>query len=109
MVKTGYISFMIENGGGQDSNYNPFPAIKNPSVYFPCNLATVKKEYKTLIDGQYQLASYKVYIDSDKVTSITLNTIKEVLLQDNDSNVLGTFRIQNIEYLILTKRVKIIV
>lgn len=100
---------MVETGGGQTSQGDPLSSNKTPSDYFPCNLATVKKEYKTLVDGQYKLASYKVYIDSDKVVTITLNTSTEVLLKDNNGNALGTFRIQNIEYLNLTKRVKIVV
>jgi len=109
MVKTGYISFTIETGGGQDADGNTIASTKTPSEYFPCNLKVVTKQYLTVIDGQTLQASYSVYIDSDIIFGITIESVREVLLQDNKVNPLGTFQIQNIEYLELSKKIKIVV
>lgn len=113
MVKTGYISFITEIGGGYDADGNPVAAVKVNSVYVSCNLATVKKEYIFLVDGQIQQAKYSCYIDNDKVSSldpvIDISTVKSIQLQDNRAYDLGIFQVQNVEYLELTKRIKLIV
>ena len=111
MVKTGYISFISEVANASDTDGNPVPATKTSTAYIKCNLATVTKEYKILIQGQYQQANYSCYIDSDKVSSLNIDlpTITEVQIQDNHANNLGIFQVQNVEYLDLTKRVKLIV
>ena len=71
MIKTGYISFISETGGGYDSNGNPVAATKTQTDYIGCNLEVIKKEYKTFIDGQYKQASYSVYVDSDIISSLS--------------------------------------
>lgn len=113
MIKTGYISFLTESGGGQDADGNPVAATKVNSDYIFCNLNTLTKEYRLLVDGQYLAASFSCYIDSDKISSlipvIDLQTITEVQIQDNNENDLGIYQVMNVEYLNLTKRVKIIV
>lgn len=147
MIKTGYISFITQTGGGYDSDGNPIVPVTTISAYIECNLKTVKKEYKTFIDGQYKQAAYSVYIDSASigdlnvtrsyfistdvpgvdvpegyvptandnifvdgttVVTIDINAVKQANLKDNNANDLGTFQIQSIEYLNLTKRVKIV-
>ena len=108
MVKTGYISFLVETGGGQDDDGNIIPTEKTPTDFYPCNLKTVKKEYLTNVDGQIKQAQFSIYLNSD-LTDIDLEPIKEVSLQDNLSKDLGNYQIQNIEYLLLSKRIKIIV
>ena len=113
MIKTGYISFITETGGGQDADGNTIASTKVSSAFIECNLKVITKEYKTFIDGQYRQASYSMYIDSTKFNSldpvVVMNTINFVELKDNDSNSLGTFQIHNVEYLYLSKRIKIVV
>ena len=108
MVNTGYISFITFSGGGFDSKGRPIVETKVSSDYYPCNLATVKREYKVLSEGQYRVASFSVYVDSDSVKEVVLNQINEVELKDADGNELGSFQIINMEYLKLMKRVKIV-
>lgn len=109
MVKTGYISFITESGGGFDANGNVLSPTKSFSDYFECNLKTVTKELQFIVDGQYIQAKYSIYIDADLLGDIDLETVNSISLRDNNSNDLGEFQIHNKEYLNLTKRIKIIV
>ena len=113
MVKTGYIAFVTETGGGQDSNGNTVATVKTASEFIQCNLMVVKKEYKTLIEGQYKQASYSIYVDLLKFNRldpvIDMNTVNLIDLKDNNSNLSGRFQIHNVEYLNLSKRIKIVV
>lgn len=112
MIKTGYISFITESGGGQDTKGNSLPSVKVNSDYIECNLNTVNKQYKFVVDGQYIQAKYSIYIDQDKINAlvptIDLETINQVQIQDNNTNDLGSHQIQVLEYLNLSKRIKII-
>ena len=53
MIKTGYISFVTESGGGYDSDGNPIASTKVYSDYIECNLKTITKKYEFIVDGQY--------------------------------------------------------
>jgi len=108
MVKTGYISFIEETQGGQDENGNVTASTKTPTEFYECNLQVIRKEYTRLVDGQIKQASYSMYIDSELIT-LDPETIREVNLQDNRGKSLGAHQIMNIEYLELTKRIKIVV
>ena len=109
MVKTGYISFLIETGGGFDSNGNPIAATKTPTLFVPCNLSVVNKEYKSLVDQQYLQAAYKIIVDNKEVDSFNLVSLTEVRLQDLRNNDLGTFQLQDKQFLSLTNQLKIVV
>lgn len=112
MVKTGYISFVTETGAGFDGNGNPIAPTKTASLPVPCNIKVITKEHRTLVDGQYLQGKYSCYVDSIKIPvslSSIFQSIKEVQLKDNHQNSLGTFQIHNVEYLDLSKSVKIIV
>lgn len=110
MVKTGYISFYSQTGGGKDADGNPLAPTPAWTVYIDCNLKTITKEYKFLIDGQYQLAKYSIYINSNTIPSeVVLSSLNQVKLQDNNQNELGKFQVGDLQYLNLSKRVKIIV
>lgn len=108
MVKTGYISFVTETLATQDENGNWVPGTKTQTDFVKCNLKTITSEYITLQDGQVKQASYSIYIDNYLV-SIYLETVSEIVLQDNRNNDLGNHQIMNVEYLELSKRIKIVV
>lgn len=117
MVNTGYISFIVQTGGGFDDDRNPIAPVDTPSNYISCNLAVVTKEYKTLISEQYQNASYKVLIDNWVIADLLgdinirayLSALTQIQLQDANNNDLGIFQIQNREFLDITNRFKIVV
>lgn len=113
MIKTGYISFITETGGGKDADGNTIASTKVSSEFIECNLKVITKKYETFIDGQYKQASYSMYVDSVKFNSldpvIQMNSVNLVTLKDNNSNILGELQVHNTEYLNLTKRIKIIV
>lgn len=111
MVKTGYISFINETGGGYDVDKNPIAPTAVNSDYIECNLKTITKKYEFEVDGQYVQAKYSLYIDQDKIKSlipeIDLQTIKTIQIQDNNYNDIGKHQVHNLEYLNLMKQVKI--
>lgn len=108
MVKTGYISFISEIESTQDGRGNWVPGTKTQTDFLQCNLQVIKKEYIQVVDGQAQQASYSIYIDSNLV-DFDLEPIKEVSIQDNRAKSLGDFQVMNVEYLELSKRIKIVV
>jgi len=108
MVKTGYISFFQETAPTQDDNGNWIPGVKTQTDFVECNLKVITKEYIRLQDGQVKQASYSMYIDNNLVT-IDLETVNEIELQDNRGNSLGNHQIMNVEYLELSKKIKIVV
>lgn len=111
MIKTGYISFITESGGGYDADGNPIASTKVNSAYIECNLKTITRKYEFVVDGQYVQAKYSMYFDQDKINSlnpaITLSTINNVQIKDNNLNDLGVHQVHNLEYLNLTKRIKV--
>jgi len=111
MVKTGYISFITETGGGQDADGNTIASTPVNSDYIECNLKTITKKYEFVVDGQYVQAKFSMIIDQDKVSVlnpvIDLQSVNSVQIKDNNSNDLGKHQVHNLEYLNLTKRVKI--
>jgi hypothetical protein len=111
MVKTGYISFIVLTGGGFDGDGNPILPVETPTDFIDCNLKTVTREYKFMVDGQYIQAKYSVYVEQRLVDAlaIDLTVIKNIKLQDNNGNLIGTFQIHNLEYLNLTSKIKVIV
>lgn len=109
MVKTGYISFISQTGGGQDADGNPVSPVKTNSSYVECNLAVITSKYEFIVDGQYKQAEYSIYVESDKIRDIDVQSIKEIQIHDNNDNDIGVFQIGNVEYLNLSKKVKIIV
>ena len=109
MVKTGYISFIMESGGGFDENGNPIAATKINSEFYPCNLAVQTKEYKLLVEGQYQQAKFSIIIDNSLIYSLDLSNLTQIQLNDLRNNDLGIFQVQNKEFLDLTNRLKLVV
>ena len=113
MVKTGYISFVTETGGGQDVDGNTISTVKTSSAFIDCNLKVVTKKYETFIDGQYKQASYSIIIDLIKFNvldpAVVLTDISMVDLRDNNNNSLDRFQIHRIDYMNLTKKIKIVV
>lgn len=111
MIKTGYISFITESGGGYDSDGNPIASTTINSDYIECNLKTITRKYEFVVDGQYVQAKYSLYVDKDKINAldpaIDLQTVNQIQIKDNNSNDLGKHQVHNLEYLNLTKRVKI--
>jgi len=111
MVKTGYISFITETEGGYDENGNLTPSVLVNSDYIECNLKTITRKYEFVVDGQYIQAKYSMYVDQDKITAlvpaIDLTTVNQIQIKDNNSNDLEKHQVHNLEYLNLTKRVKI--
>ena len=111
MVKTGYLSFITETGGGQDEDGNTIASTTVNSEYVECNLKTITKKYEFIVDGQYVQAKFSLIIDQDKIKNLSptieLESVNSVQIKDNNSNDLGKHQVHNLEYLNLIKRVKI--
>jgi hypothetical protein len=109
MVKTGYISFITQGDFLFDADGNPLDPTKSYGVLIPCNIQTITKEFRTLVDGQYFQGNYSCYFDQVHVSRLDLSVIRQIRLCDNRKNVLGDFQIQNVEYLDIAKKIKLIV
>ena len=109
MLNTGFISFITETAGGFDAFGNPIAATKVLSTYRACNILTLTKEYRLLVDGQYKEARFSVMIDNSDISDLVLTDLKEVSLQDQNNVSLGTFQVQNKEPLVFVNKLKIVV
>ena len=109
MVKTGYISFIAESGGGFSGSGNPTAPTKTPTAWFVCNLKTITSEYRVYEDGQYKEATYSIIMKRGLVSALDLESYTQIQLRDAEENELGVFQVQNIQYLHLPQMVKIIV
>lgn len=109
MVNIGYIAFIVNTGGGFDSNGYPIAPTKTPSTYIPCNIETLSHEYKVLVDGQYLNSAYSIYIDNSKLQGVDFAGVDSVSLQNYEKADLGIFQIQLRETLSLVNQTKVIV
>lgn len=109
MLNTGYISFIIETGGGWDADGNPVAASKVNSDYFPCSLKIVKRDYILLIDGQRLQAQYTIIVDNFEISTLDLSALTEVQLQDSENNDLNVFQVITKDFFSFTNKLKIIV
>lgn len=108
MVKTGYIALVSEIGGGFDANRNPIPPSEIVGDYLPCNISDGDSRYSYYEDGQYKTPTYIIVIDLHWISNVPI-TDNYITLKNTKNEDLGKFQIQNIQYLDLTKRVKIVV
>jgi hypothetical protein len=101
----------VEINLGQDASGNPVSPITTETEWFGCNLNVVTKEYKVSIAGQAQQAKYTIILEKSFLRPYTfsLNVIKNIALKDSNNNELGTFQVQNMEFLKLTNSIKIVV
>lgn len=110
MVNTGYISFIVETGGGFDAQRNPIAATKTPSDYFPCNLKPVIDKYASYTEGQFKQAAFSIVIDNSIIPdTIDINSITEVQLIDLSDNYLGIYQVQSRYHSALTSNIKVVV
>lgn len=109
MLNTGFISFVTETAGGFDAFGNPIAATKVLSTYRPCNILTLTKEYRLLVDGEYKAARFSVIIDNSEISDLVLTDLKEIDLQDSENLPLGAFQVQNREPLPFMNKLKIVV
>lgn len=109
MVKTGYISFAMESGGGYDALGNPLPVSITLSDRIACNLNVITREYKLYIEQQYVQIAYVCTMDRILVDVLGLNipTVVQVHIYDAEGNSLGLHHIQSLEYLNLVRQIKI--
>jgi len=109
MINMAYIVFIQETGGGYDDSGNPIASTKTKSNPIPCNLEVVSRQYVIVVDGQQQQASYSAIVDVERLSAIDVQTCKSIELQDYFKNSLGTYQLQNKEYLRFTNRWKFVV
>jgi len=110
MVNTGYISFIVETGGGFDAQGNPIAATKTPSDYFACNIKPVVNKYESYVEGQYKQAAYSIVIDNSIIPdTIDVDSITEVQLIDLSANYLGIYQVQSRYHSALMSNIKVVV
>lgn len=109
MLNNSLISFVTETAGTQDVDGNILPATKTNSAAIPCNCNVVTREYRTMVGGEYKFAQYKILVDLCEFEKLNLSNFKEINLTDSNGAVLGLFQLQNIEILVFSKKMLVIV
>lgn len=104
MINNGSVQILLGTGTGLDENGDPIVAIDNWGESIPCQIETIKHDYKGIYqDGEFERASYRVYLEMQEFEG------SRVRLTDNRNKNIGEFQIQDIQYLDIVQRIKITV
>lgn len=109
MVNQAYISFITETGGGFDGHGNPISPTKTKATPIACNLEVISRQYEIIVNGQATQARYSAIVDVERMATVDVQTCKEIELLDTFNVSIGTFQMQNKEYLKWTNRWKFVV
>ena len=107
ILENGTLQTKIKTGGGTIKGV-PIPVNEVLGEIFPCNIKS--KKYTSNADGGGQTeavdsafvrASYEVLVETDNFTA------EKVVLKDNRGNILGEFRVLEVQHLDYVNVVKI--
>lgn len=107
ILENGTLQTKIKTGGGTIKGV-PIPVNEVLGEIFPCNIKS--KKYTSNADGGGQAeavdsafvrASYEVLVETDNFTA------EKVVLKDNRGNILGEFRVLEVQHLDYVNVVKI--
>ena len=107
ILENGTLQTKIKTGGGTIKGV-PIPVNEVLGEIFPCNIKS--KKYTSNADGggpaeavdsAFVRASYEVLVETDNFTA------EKVVLKDNRGNILGEFRVLEVQYLDYVNVVKI--
>jgi hypothetical protein len=104
MITNGSIQKQVSSGTGLDENGDP--VVSNPvwSEPIPCLIKTIKHDNKGIYpDGKFTQASFEILIEMQEFEA------ERILLKNSRNNFEAEFEIQDIQFLDLVGRVKIIV
>jgi len=91
-------------GGGFDGNNDPIPVVTSWSDPVDCLIITNTRNGKgTYADGKFTVCAYEIHIDKQPFTS------KRIQLTNSRGLDLGEFQVQDVQFLDLVRKVKIIV
>ena len=103
-MKNGTLQYAITTGGGVNTNGDPVPVIAAWSNPIDCLIITNTRNNKGAYqDGKFTVCAYEIHIEKQ---SFTANRIK---LVNSRGDQLGEFEVQDIQFLDLVRKVKIIV
>ena len=104
MIVNGSLYYLVSGGIELDSDGDPISVTPVWSSAIPCQLVPIRNSNKGKYeDGQFSQSSYEIIIMPMDFTA------KTVSLVDNNEGALGEYRVQDIEFLDVVKRVKITV
>lgn len=103
-MKNGTLKYAAITGGGFDGNNDPLPVTTSWSDPVDCLIITNTRNDKgTYQDGKFTVCKYTIHLDKQPFEA------KRVKLTNDRGIDLGEFQVQDIQFLDLVRKVKIIV
>lgn len=103
-MKNGTLQYAIVSGGGIDSNHLPVAVATSWSDPIDCLIITNTHNNKgTYQDGKFTVCAYEIHIEKQAFSA------KRVKLTNSRSVDLGEFQVQDVQFLDLVRKVKILV
>jgi len=104
MIINGTIQTLLIQESSLDEDGDPIPVEEVWSEAIPCHIKTIKHDYKGIYtDGNFEQASYEILLKIQEFEA------KKIRIQNNRAQVLGEFKVQDIQFLDLVKRIKLLV
>lgn len=104
MIINGTIQKQISSGTGFDESGDPIVSDPTWSEPIPCLIRTIKHDNKGIYpDGKFTQASFEILIEMQEFEA------ERILLKNSRNNFKAEFTIQDIQFLDLVGRVKIVV
>ena len=107
ILENGTLQTKIKTGGGTIKGV-PIPVNEVLGEIFPCNIKSKKYTSNAdgggqseVVDSAFVRASYEVLVETDNFTA------EKVVLKDNRGNILGEFRVLEVQHLDYVNVVKI--
>lgn len=96
IIVNGMLQEVQTEGGGSDKG-RPVAATETLGRGIPCNIKTIKNDrHGRTVDGIFQRTEFEVLIGADEMPVFHA---ERVVLTDNRKQVMGTFRVQDVQYL----------
>ncbi|MCX6222481.1 MAG: hypothetical protein NTZ69_16030 [Bacteroidia bacterium] len=104
-MKNGTLQYETITGGGIDTITNdPIPVVSAWSEPIDCFIVTIRHTNKGVYqDGKFTVSTYMIHIE---MQSFAANKVK---ITDSRNKDLGTFTIQDLQFLDAVQKIKIVV
>ena len=110
MLNNSTISFIVNTGGGFDSNGNPTAPTKTATAFVKGNLATLLKHYVVAAEGEEVRAKYSFIVDSSTYNELALTKLPTTAeIKDEEGISYGVHKIHQRFYMPFTKKYKFII
>lgn len=103
-MKNGTLQYVKLSGGGIDNEGDPVSIVQEWSDPIDCLIITLKHDKKgSYTDGKFIASAYEIHVDTLPVE------MTKVRLTNSRNMDLGTFQVQDLQFLDVVGRLKVIV